>query len=567
MENSSPPLRAQIRSLGKCLYTENPFYLISCGFVMYGLQVVAASVGDQYSRASFLTGSLALYTLLMGLTAIVVIRCAKVWQDARTILLIIVIGQVAYSIAVDELCLSDRAKATAFLLAGLVGTVLTTESVFLFCRIRFAFWYRASFYALLTVFYASPALASQFRASDSELANWTPLLFSVAAAGALLLLIPAVHRGKSLAADNGTPWSWPLFPLSAFAMLAVLAAFRSHAIWISFGSLRGPIQFEPLLLMPLLLAVVALLMEDAIAKGKHQRVRSIVSLSPLLLVCGINRFAEAGLAQQHYSFDAGLQRWGGSGMTVALLIGLFFYFYAWLRGVQVALSLLTLGFFALAVVGREPDVLSEIHFQSWWMSVVACGIWFLRCRKRNATEWSWIGLAALASAPFVLAGQQRGQVPIAIGLAIASSVLILMFIGWRFDTVFAYKIRCWVASLIAVGGIAAVLHHCFVTQSDAMSPALLAAMVWLAIYGVAVRRMNWFFLAAGLGVAAVVTSTLLTRQTMEFTRVAHQHWQLKTGLLFFFVGVLVTSSKTIAFRRLRHRARMAKRRRGFVRGF
>ncbi|MGB7347789.1 MAG: hypothetical protein WBD20_26430 [Pirellulaceae bacterium] len=561
------PLRAQFQSLGRFLYTQNPFYLISCGFVMYGLQVAAASLSDQYSRASFLTSSLSLYTVLMAVTAVAVIRWGRIWEDARSILLIIMIGQAAYSIAVDELCLNDRHQAGQLLLAGAIGTYVITELVLWCCRIRFAFWYRSAYYALMSVFYAAPYLASHFRVGNSEVANWSPLLFSLAAAAAILLLIPAVRGGQQMAKENGTPWKWPLFPLSAFVILAVLAGFRSHAIWISFGSLLGNVSFEPLLLMPLLLAALTLAMEDALVRGKIERAQSLLYSSPMFLVCGVNSFSANTFKKQYYSFDSGLEVWGGSTMTVAFVLLILFVIYAGFHRVKGALQLMATFLFALAIIGHEPTALLGLGFEQWMIAIPACVIWLGLCQKQDATEWRWLGLILQVGTTIVLAGNARSQLPLAMAIAAVWSVLMLLFIGWSFDTVFAYKIRRAVAYLLIVGGIIATAYHFVAAPVDAIAPTFLAAAIISLGYAIAVRRSGWFSIATGFALGAFMTSTLFTPDTLILTSAASHHWQLKTGLLCFCVGVLITSSKTGTYQRVRDGLRSANMQRGFVRGF
>ena len=51
---------SQIRSLGQFLYTQNPFYLISCFLILYGLQIATIANGDLLARSVFLTISIAI---------------------------------------------------------------------------------------------------------------------------------------------------------------------------------------------------------------------------------------------------------------------------------------------------------------------------------------------------------------------------------------------------------------------------------------------------------------------------------------------------------------------------
>ena len=98
---------SQIRSLGRLLYTQNPFYLISCFLILYGLQIATIASGDLFSRSIFLTASMAAYMLLMAITCVGVVRLGRVWEDARSIFLVVIIAQIALSTGLDELCVSD----------------------------------------------------------------------------------------------------------------------------------------------------------------------------------------------------------------------------------------------------------------------------------------------------------------------------------------------------------------------------------------------------------------------------------------------------------------------------
>jgi hypothetical protein len=116
-------------SLGRFLYTQNPFYLISCFLIMYGLQIAALAEGDLLSRSVILFASMAAYMLVMAITCIGVVRLGKVWEDARSIFLVVIISQVALSTGLDELCISDWRTASCLLLLGSTFTVIITELV------------------------------------------------------------------------------------------------------------------------------------------------------------------------------------------------------------------------------------------------------------------------------------------------------------------------------------------------------------------------------------------------------------------------------------------------------
>ncbi len=168
---------SQIRSLGRFLYTQNPFYLISCGLIIYGLQV-ATSEGNLHSRSALLAISMAGYTVLMSLVVVAVVRWGKVWQDARSIFLVVIISQLALSIGFDQLCVDRWQAAAQLLLVGYSLCLITTEFVLRCCGIRFPFWYRLTYYSLLLVFFSMPVAAGYSVANNHLVLRAGPHLFS-----------------------------------------------------------------------------------------------------------------------------------------------------------------------------------------------------------------------------------------------------------------------------------------------------------------------------------------------------------------------------------------------------
>ncbi|MGB7325819.1 MAG: hypothetical protein WBD31_13175, partial [Rubripirellula sp.] len=204
----------QLRSFARFLYTQNPFYLISCFLILYGLQIAAVAHSDLFSRSIMLSGGIVAYTLLMSVTCVAVVRLCKVWDDARSIFLIVAISFVAFSIGLDELCVVDWNSAAMIMAGGALLTVVVTESLLRFCRLKLSFLFRLSFYLLMAVFFATPLALGRAVAERADgLTNWGAMLFSIAIAAALLFLIPAVRRGAEQVQNNGSPWSWPLYPM------------------------------------------------------------------------------------------------------------------------------------------------------------------------------------------------------------------------------------------------------------------------------------------------------------------------------------------------------------------
>jgi len=75
---------------------KNPFYVLSAGLFLVGLRV---SFGTQALEEVWaLMGGLAGYALLLAATACLLIRFGRVWDDARTVLLLVVLLILATSV-------------------------------------------------------------------------------------------------------------------------------------------------------------------------------------------------------------------------------------------------------------------------------------------------------------------------------------------------------------------------------------------------------------------------------------------------------------------------------------
>ena len=87
-EPSAPSLTAA-RGLFRWLSCNNPFYVLSAGLFLVGLWAsFQAQNGDIETWT--LMGGLAGYTLLLAVTAFLLVRFAGVWDDMRTVLLVVV---------------------------------------------------------------------------------------------------------------------------------------------------------------------------------------------------------------------------------------------------------------------------------------------------------------------------------------------------------------------------------------------------------------------------------------------------------------------------------------------
>src|SRR5262245_53486846 len=103
--SSGPPL-ASTRSAIRWLCTKNLFTFI-CDWLF--LLVLRISFGAQTNagETGALMAGLAGYTLLLAATAWLLVRFAGVWDDARTVLLLVVLMFLATSVTFDDVLVRD----------------------------------------------------------------------------------------------------------------------------------------------------------------------------------------------------------------------------------------------------------------------------------------------------------------------------------------------------------------------------------------------------------------------------------------------------------------------------
>src|SRR5439155_25672899 len=163
-----PPPPAGAPPLVRWVCTSNPFYVISAGLFLFGLRL---SFGTQTRDIDTwaLMGGLAGYTLLLAAAALLLVRFAGVWNDVRTVLLLVVLMFLATSVTFDELLALDPRRGTLFNLGGLAFAVAVTEGLLRGIRLRLPALFRAPYYLVLALFFLyPPALTTVMREPHGE---------------------------------------------------------------------------------------------------------------------------------------------------------------------------------------------------------------------------------------------------------------------------------------------------------------------------------------------------------------------------------------------------------------
>jgi hypothetical protein len=343
----------RIPRIAKFLYNHNPFYLISACLFVYGLQAVFRPgevnlLFDRFEVAYidpwFLMLGLCSVTLLMGVTAYLIVRLGKVWDDARSLVLVLLLMFLAISVSFDEIVTlaswdDDSVRDAVGLLGfGLCFAIVLSESLLRGLSIRLPWSYRAPLYVFLGLFFCFPLWVSPEVADVSMAqARWRVAAFPMIAGLITLSLLPAVRAGKSVLANNGTPWNWPWIPWPIFVFIGGAVCFRSYSLAISFDLGKAKAHFWDTsfglyFLIPFAVPVLFVLFEIGLVERIRKLQNGTLLAAPLLLLVA---YPWLGPWTRHYTYTRFTYEFvetAGSPVFLALIGLLAFYGYAWLRG-------------------------------------------------------------------------------------------------------------------------------------------------------------------------------------------------------------------------------------------
>ena len=331
-------------SLVRYLVTHNPFYAISAVMLMYSVRAAYGELEIGSINCWLMMGVLAGYTLVLAGIGVMLVRLGQVWEDVRSVLLLVLLMFLGISISADDLfvAMETTSGGVALMVFGYLFTVVVTEAVLRLSRLRLDWFYRTPYYLFLALFFVTPWLMSpELHPRNARATEWLLLVFPTAVAGVILTLIPAVRRGPEAVANNGTPWQWPLFPWTIFGLLIGGAVLRSYALSLTFGP-SGPIWVHlssggraiafatvwgSYFLVPIVAAVLVLLLENGVSRSNQKLTRSTLLTAPLLLLLA----TPIGAGQVFQSFYDHVTSQIGSPVWLCLGLLLAFYGHAWFR--------------------------------------------------------------------------------------------------------------------------------------------------------------------------------------------------------------------------------------------
>jgi len=528
------------------LSTPNPFYVLSAALVLFGIRM-SLPASPSFHQAVIIFGILALYTLLLTACTMAVTRILHVWDDARSLLLIHPVMFFAFSSLFDDLLIVRPFDGQLILLSGAIFSIGLSEVVLRILQIKFRLGYRGIYYLFLITLFAYPCILGAFtRDFDHKVHRQVALsLFIPIMATLFLLIIPAIHRGRDYAEDNGTPYRFPLFPMSLFALLLPLVAFRAYWLALAFGpGIRNSVCLEPMAFVPLVFVAGFLFIElGVVTKNKAFEWISL-GVGPACLFL-------YSLEPPEYS-DLTFDIWAPT-LTQTIRLSLLYYSWARVRGVTGSHIFVLLLLAAVGSLDRHgyPGMLSKWHLIPFVTGATIELTMALKHRQwfHMMSSCVFFGLTAV---PIVADHWQRQMIDVPDfellwGIFTFAAVWLLL-ITTLFDRETAALPRA-IATLAMVG--------CFEGHLVFHSDAWLATTSYIAglfIYGIVFRYGPTIWASGGCGVLLVAARSHDLLIQLRRTFLGNGLDYLFLGLAFLVAGIIFSVIKS---RGARHIAREA----------
>ncbi len=562
---SAPVLRSQslppspLHVIGRYLFNHNPFYPLSAVLVLLGLhslfhdEYAAQNLTQVGFNNGLLWGVLAGYATLMAATAVWLVRWGRVWDDARTILLTLVLLLVAISVNCDKPIALHLPSATWFLVGGLAFVLVLSEATLRLTRIALPWSLRVPMYLYFALFFLYPVLLDYTHNTIGDSNNALGLqetllgvlLFPAVAGLVTLSLIPAAMQGPNLARRVTAAWTWPCYPWSLFVVLGVAVVMRAFYLTITFHPRAGTDSaFAPYFLTPFAIAIAAVIFELGRSVG-HRFTQNVALAFPLVwLPMSLTDAPTRGAAGQFLQLHLETI---GSPLQVTLAGLLILYVYAALRRGPQWLPIAVTGLVCLAAAVGPHTVNAEtfgpLNWQPLAVAAVLCGL--LAYRHRTASL-PWAMAATLGVISLTVAGWETSWTAHRFAAPIHLWLLALLVIGVTLkDTAAKLMIQVVGAAAVALAfGVTVYSARSWygLPASTAMTyVSVWAALLWLA-WGW--RRSRDLLSAAALvTVATALQSAFTTSSVLRASSNPRAWGLLLVGALSFVIGIAVSVRK------------------------
>jgi hypothetical protein len=525
--------------------TSNPFYVLSALLVCLGLWVSFGSQVETYQTWALLFGMVG-YTLLLAVTACLLVRFIGVWDDVRTVLLLVVLLFLATSVTFDDVLARDALRGAICYLAGLLFAVAVSEGILRAIGLRLPVLFRVPYYLILTLFFIYPlAIAPLLDRPLSESLAWALFGFSPAAGLIFLTLLPAIRRGSDYMRENGSPWRWAWYPWMLFGVLGFGVLTRSALLAWSMHHIPSaetePYIFGPYFVVPFGIAIAALILEIALVE-RRKGALYVVMFLPALLVC-LTLMGHRADPMYQWFLRRFTDRLGGTPFYLALLSSAAFYGYAALRRVPRALDALTAVLVALAFVSPHTldldSLVSPQVLPILTIALVQSAIG-LNCRS------AWRCLLAAACGIMSLA---IGRGPIDAGihqgaLAFHLALAAMLAVGAAFDDAVGRFLRSASAAIALLSALAVMSGR--IEPTGGASKWLLEAYpllmtILLAGYGLVLSHR--YSLLSALSIMLCWFAALSCRGYVALRRAVTGLDYIALGMVLLGLAILTSMAK------------------------
>jgi len=534
----------------RVLYTNNPFYVLSAACLMFS----AVDLVCPGSDVALVSGLLVAAIVLFSTTAVAIVRWGGVWEDARSLLLIVVLLMVALSCSIDLLLMQNASLGRAAAVAGFGFCVAISQVLLRLLAMRIAWRMQLPMYAVLALMFFFPGVLSRLSASgDDPWLTWATFLFPSVASAPFLALLPVANSRNVNRVATGTPWSWPWYPWSAVAILWAGAVLRSVGLAIAFHPQLGlDMPFGGYFLAPLVLGGCLLVFE--LCDGANRKWRMFVEIAPVGLLAALLGPRLAGGELSGFEHASLVSYWGTPVFVVLVLLSLY-YAYLYLRGSRLAYFALVGGMIALTLCGRQAP--QPMPWLQWWplpLTALAGLQWLLLFNRRTSLKLfaalSTSGLALTLYGPTSWVLSYGGLLPLT-ALSMAS-----LACGYLFCDGAARTLRLAGAvglAALAVGGAIATgmqfdsAPELLIGLQAATALALLALVSWTS--------RNIEPMISGFAVVVAWLLSLATRgyRMLEESTLGAVAAPLVAAMLFFAAGLVISILKSGRVRRFWHR--------------
>ena len=544
-ESAPPALAGGSRGLVRWICTSNPFYVLCALLVCLGLWVSFGAQGDAAQTWALLVG-MAGYTLLLAVTACLLVRFVGVWDDVRTVLLLVVLMFLATSVTFDDVLARSPERGIACYLGGLLLSVAVSEGILRAIRLSLPPLFRAPYYGILSLFFLYPvALTPMLDQPRSEVLAWAMFGFTTAAGLVFLTLLPAIRRGRDYVRDNGSPWGWAWYPWTLFGVLGFGVVARAALLCWSMHHLprdrTEPYIFAPYFLVPFGLALACLLLEI----GLVERRRGVLRIALVLPVILVLLTVVGHRAEPLYQWFLGcfVARLGGTPLFLTLIASAGFYAYATLRRVPGALDTLSAAMVALAFVAPQTlDLDGLVPPQALPILAAAMAQTVVGLRRRDAGR-CLIGASGLVASAMIGRGAIGGAgdpVPATFHLVL----IAVLVVGAAFDDRLGRLLRTAGAVLALLGALVVMMGPvertgALPTWAVEVYPLVMSLMI--ASYGFMLGHRT-SLASAGL-IVIVWLAALACRGYASLRHVVAGLDYIAIGLVLFLLAVLTSMAK------------------------